>query len=186
MNPGNEQGRGNFRWPVSRSATIAAPADNVWETIAAPESLLESHPYLTANPIDVWGDANSRDEVHYLNGVIYERLFRAWHEGIGFDLEICHRQIPLGWVSWRITPLTESSSKLQITVFPYAMQNLSPLLRWAPYLFLLRPRLRSYLSSVVRGFKWYIEKSEPVPRNQFGSHPWFSRDPSPARRARSN
>lgn len=186
MNLGNEKDRESFRWPISRSATIAAPADRLWETIAAPESLLKSHPYMTANPIDVWGDASSRDEVHYLNGVVYERRFRAWHEGVGFDLEICHRQKPLAWVSWRITPLTESSSSLQITAFPYAMQNLSPLLRWAPHLFVLRPRLRFYLSSVVRGFKWFIEKDEPVPRNQFGSHPWFSRDASPEKSAPTN
>jgi hypothetical protein len=27
----------------------------------------------------------------------------------------------------------------------------------------------------VRGFEWYATKGQPVPRNQFGTHPWFSK-----------
>jgi hypothetical protein len=34
--------------------------------------------------------------------------------------------------------------------------------------------LKKYLESVVRGFEWYVMRGEPVPRNQFGRHPWFS------------
>ena len=67
----DEQERKSFRWPVSRTAAIAAPADTVWKTIASPDSLLESHPFLAANPVKAWGNANARDEVHYLNGVVY-------------------------------------------------------------------------------------------------------------------
>jgi hypothetical protein len=56
------------------------------------------------------------------------------------------------------------------------MQHLPPIVRWLPHLFVLRPRLRAYLESVVRGYEWYITKGEPVPRNQFGAHPWYSKD----------
>jgi len=38
----------------------------------------------------------------------------------------------------------------------------------------VRPMLSKYLSSVVRGFEWYVIRGEPVPGNQFGSHRWFS------------
>jgi hypothetical protein len=34
--------------------------------------------------------------------------------------------------------------------------------------------LRRYLSSVTRGVEWWVTRGEPVPRNQFGSHRWFS------------
>ena len=30
------------------------------------------------------------------------------------------------------------------------------------------------LVMVTRGFEWYVTRGEPVPRNQFGPHPWFS------------
>jgi len=171
----SEQGRRTLKWPVSRSAKIAAPASKVWETISAPESLLESHPYLVANPVDVWDRANSRDEVHYLNGVVYERHFREWHEGIGFDLEIFARDKPMAWVSWRISADGADSSRLTITVYPYGLQRWPALIRWLPQWLIVRPRLKGYLISVLLGFDWFISKGTRVPRNEFGMHPWFSK-----------
>ena len=131
------------------------------------------HPFLLDNPIEAWGDADSRDEVHYLSGLVYRRKFRHWREGEGFDLEICHRHKPIAWVSWRITPAGDDAALLHITVYPCGLQEQPLLTRWLPHLAVVRPRLRSYLSSVVRGFKWYVEKGEAVPRMQFGRHPWF-------------
>jgi len=34
--------------------------------------------------------------------------------------------------------------------------------------------LRKYLSSVLKGFQWYIMYRQPVEMNQFGGHKWFS------------
>ena len=34
--------------------------------------------------------------------------------------------------------------------------------------------LSSYLGSVLGGVAWYAERGEPVPRDAFGRHPWFS------------
>jgi hypothetical protein len=34
--------------------------------------------------------------------------------------------------------------------------------------------IKSYLSSVLRGFEWYVTRGVPVSDNQFGSHRWFS------------
>jgi hypothetical protein len=28
--------------------------------------------------------------------------------------------------------------------------------------------------SVGKGFEWYVTRGAPVPRDQFGKHPWFS------------
>lgn len=166
--------RDRFRWPVSACATINVPAPALWRVIASPNSLLASHPFLADNPVECWNEADSRDEVHYLRGLVYRRVFRQWREGEGFDLEILHQRRPVSWVSWRVKPVRNSAANLEITVFPYVLQKRHPLMRWGAHTFVLRPRLRAYLSSVVRGFKWYVEKGEPVPRNQFGPHPWFS------------
>ena len=174
MDLASEAARRAHRWPVSAGTRIDAPAARLWETISSPDSLLPSHPFLAANPVDCWGGADGRDEVHYLNGIVYRREFRAWHEGEGFDLEISHRRKPLARVAWRIAPVDETHASLCITVYPYGLQHLPVAVRWAPHLLVLRPRLRAYLSSVVRGFKWYIERGEAVPRNAFGTHPWFS------------
>jgi hypothetical protein len=34
--------------------------------------------------------------------------------------------------------------------------------------------LKSYLGSVLKGIKWYIEQKVPVSKNQFGRHSWFT------------
>jgi hypothetical protein len=67
---------------------------------------------------------------------------------------------------------------LTITVFPQVLQQLSVMIRWLPHVVRLRPMLRSYLISVLKGFDWYITTGQPVKRNQFGSHEWFSPEPN--------
>lgn len=174
MDLSTQAAREQFRWPISRSVDIAAPAADVWRAISEPGNLVTSHPFCKDNPVEVWDREKSIDAVHYLNDVVYTRRFRDWLEGRGYDLEIYHGERKLAWVSWRIEALGDAGSKLTITVFPLALQRLRPFVRWAPQLFFLSPKLRAYLDSVVRGFEWSITHGDVVPRNQFGSHPWFS------------
>jgi len=112
--------------------------------------------------------------VHYLSGWVYERRFVHWHDGVGYDLDIGRHGGGTSRVSWRITPLDDNNCVLRITVNPHVLQNWPTAFRWIPHLLRLRPMLKRYLESVVKGFEWYVVRGEPVPRNQFGHHPWFS------------
>lgn len=163
-----------FRWPVSVELDIAAPADAVWDAISRPGNLEDCHPFCESNPVHSWPGPGSRDEIHYLSGWMYERTFREWIDGIGYDLEIGRPGGSKSFVSWRITPLDDQQSSLRITVCSHALQSYPAIVRWVPHVFWMRPKLRNYLESVVRGFGWYIRNGEPVPRDAFGSHPWFS------------
>ncbi len=163
-----------FKWPVAVALPIAASAEKVWAAISAPGNLEPCHPFCASNPVEVWPGENARDEVHYLSGWVFERRFLRWFEGVGYDLEIGRRGGETSLVSWRITSLESHACVLRIAVYPYALQSVPVVLRWIPHNLRLRPILRSYLSSVIRGFEWYVTRGEPVPRNQFGSHPWFS------------
>ena len=71
-------------------------------------------------------------------------------------------------------PADAGGSLLRITVYPFVLQSVPIVVRWIPHLARVRPMLKSYLSSVTRGFEWYVTRGEPVPRNQFGRHAWFS------------
>jgi hypothetical protein len=153
---------------------IAAPAQKVWNAISMSGNLELCHPFCASNPVQVWPGPDSRDEVHYLSGWVFERRFLRWHDGIGYDLEIGRRGGGTSSVSWRITPVYEDSCVLRITVYPHILQNWPTVVRWIPYVLRLRPMLKKYLDSVVRGFEWYVVRGESVPRNQFGHHPWFS------------
>jgi len=146
-----------------------------------PGNLELCHPFCASNPVQVWPGSNSQDEVHYLSGRVYERRFRQWIDGVGYDLEIGRHGGAKSFVSWRISPVDEHSCTLRITVCSHALQNLPIVIRWVPHVLRLRPMLRNYLESVVRGFEWYLTRGEPVPRDKFGKHPWFSASDSIAR-----
>jgi hypothetical protein len=139
-----------------------------------PGNLELCHPYCSSNPVQIWPGPESRDEVHYLSGWFLERRFCHWIEGVGYDLEIGRRGGGESFVSWRISPIDDQSCTLRITVYPHILQKLPFVIRWLPHLLRLRPMLRKYLQSVVKGFEWYVTRGERVPRNNFGGHPWFS------------
>ena len=169
-----QESKSGFKWPVTVEQVIAAPAHEVWNVISRPGSLEMCHPFCARNPVRLWSGADSRDEVHYLSGWVYERRFHQWLEGTGYDLEILKCGDALASVSWRISPIDEQICKLRITIYPYVLQKYPVVVRWLPHSLRLRPMLSTYLESVLKGFEWYITRSEPVPRNQFGKHPWFS------------
>lgn len=163
-----------FKWPVAVSHAIAVPAEQMWEVISSPGNLDLCHPFCARNPVQSWPGPQSRDSVHYLNGLVFERRFRRWIEGVGYDLEIGTRGGSTSFVSWRISPAGDRSCSLKIAVYPHVLQQLPVAVRWLPHLLWVRPLLRAYLESVTRGFEWYVTRGEPVPRNQFGKHRWFS------------
>jgi hypothetical protein len=163
-----------FKWPVSVECDISAPAHDVWGVISRPGNLELFHPFCRSNPVGKWPGSGSRDEVHYLNGLVYERHFHHWNEGVGYDLEIGQKGSGTSWVAWRVVPGDDRHSTLRITVSAYVLQQVPTVFRWLPHVLWFRPLLEKYLDSVVRGLEWYITHREVVPDNAFGKHPWFS------------
>lgn len=163
-----------FRWPVRVTIPIAAPVGEVWSAISRPGSLELCHPFCATNPVLAWPGIGSRDEVHYYNGLVYERRFVGWWDGVGYDLEIGEPGRRMSAVRWRIEPADRRTSTLAITVYPWLLRGIPVPIRWLPHRAYLKPLLQRYLSAVVRGFDWYVTTGTPVTRNQFGPHPWFS------------
>ena len=169
-----QEAHAGFKWPVAVERVIAAPSQAVWDVISRPGNLELCHPFCASNPVRTWPGADSLDEVQYLSGWTYERRFREWHHGVGYDLEIGRKGGSQSTVSWRISEIDDSNCTLRITVCPHALQELPAVIRWIPHTLWLRPTLRKYLDSVVRGFEWYVLRGTPVPKNAFGTHRWFS------------
>ena len=163
-----------FRWPVRFEQVIAASAQEIWDVISSPGNLELCHPFCVKNPVVQWPGRRASDEVHYLSGWVFERHFLEWIDGVGYDLEIGRKNGRRSLVSWRIFSNKEQESGLRITICPHALQHLPAAVRWLPHRVWLRPQLRNYLESVVRGVEWYTVKRQPVPKNAFGTHPWFS------------
>jgi len=77
-------------------------------------------------------------------------------------------------VYWRIEPVDNANCTLTISVCSSVLKRYPIFTRWIPYLVRVRPMLRKYLLSVVKGVEWKATRGESVTENQFGRHPWFS------------
>ncbi len=161
------------RRPILAQRRIAAAPDDVWAVISAPGYLAECHPFCAANPVEIWPGAHSRDEVEYHNGRVIERRFTAWLDGAGYDLEVSDTGGPAASVSWRLAA-AGSGATLTLCLTPRFLPGGPAFARPAVNLLVVRPMMRRYLRSVLRGVEWRVTTSEPVSRNQFGAHPWFS------------
>jgi len=175
----NEEPLTGFKWPVSVNRAIAAPPSRVWEVISSPGLMPLYHPFCKENRVHHWPGPGSRDEIHYFSGWVLRRNIIDWIDGVGLDLEIGRSGGRTSMVSWRIADRGEQRSSLRITIYPHVLQHLPTVARWFPHVVTLRPQLTRYLVSVVKGLDWFITFEEPVRRNQFGAHPWFS-PPIPA------
>ena len=160
--------------PVSKNIIVNAPPKKVWEVISKPGILELCHPFFKSNPVENWEVNKSIDFVIYNNGLRNQRIFTDWIDGIGYDLLIGRRNGKKSKVIWRINKINNSSSELKITIFPYYISKYPKIVMPLISLFFIGPMLRKYLSSVLKGFNFYITEGKPVKRNQFGTHKWFS------------
>ncbi len=144
----------------------------MWEVISAPGNLEQVHPFVTANPVHRWPGVGAHDTVEYHGGRVLERRFTAWHEGTGYDLDASDDRGPAAGVQWRLAA-AEGGARLTIALTPRMLAGVPALVRPAP-MAAVRVMMRRYLRAVLAGVEWRVTTGEPVRRNQFGAHPWFS------------
>ena len=124
--------------------------------------------------MEKWPGKGSIDYVNYYNGIKFQRVFSDWIEGQGYELFIGRENGRKSKVIWRINKADKSSSELEITIYPHDIEKYPKTIKQFLYIFYVKPMLRKYLTSVLRGFQAYIIEGKPVRKNQFGKHKWFS------------
>ena len=152
---------------------INATEDELWDVISQPGHLELTHPFSKSHSVISWPGVESNDVLIYLSGLRYERYFTDWSEGSGYTLQIGGREGKKSKVIWEISS-EENKTFLSITIYPHFLANAPRFLSFLPYKLLLRPKLTSYLNSVLGGINYYLIEKEPVPKNHFGTHKWFS------------
>ena len=160
--------------PASNSIIIKIDSQCVWDVISRQGNLKLCHPFCESNPVDKWEGSKSIDYVNYYNGVKYQRIFTNWIDGQGYDLLIGRKNGEKSKVTWRINKLNNKSCELKITIYPHDIIKYSNIIKPLINSLYVRPMLRKYLSSVLRGFQYYVITGKPVQKNQFGNHKWFS------------
>ena len=162
-----------YNWHVSQDTSLHISKDKLWEIISKPNNLELYHPFCKKNPTIEWPGLKSIDQVHYYNGLIYERNFVNWIDNVGYDLLIGKKNEIQSFVSWRIKDLGDSS-KLTISVYPYIFNMSNRMINFLPFFLFVKPSLKKYLYSISLGLSYYVKKNQPVTKNQFGTHKWFS------------
>ena len=162
------------RWGIHQEFTYPISKRQLWSHISRPGNLKDCHPFCKDNQVLERDENSHSDRLVYLNDMTYIRQFLNWNEGEGYDLIIGEEHGPQSYVVWQITELNDNQSTLSITVYPYLLANLNKAISFLPFVLYIRPKLRTYLKSVLRGFAYYAEYKQPVPRNHWGKHSWFS------------
>lgn len=157
----------------SQTQVFSQSTSELWEAISVENNLNNTHPFCKNNQSLEWSHDAHTDSLTYLNGITYVRTFSEWLEGKGYDLWIGKEGGPKSYVKWRIKEHSRGS-KLSITVYPHLLRKWPKPVYFLFYYSYINIRLRSYLKSVLKGFKWYLDNGTPVPRNNFGKHSWFS------------
>ena len=151
-------------YSITRSQALPTTTDGVWQVISTPGILAECHPFCSQNLVEKWPGVGSKDKIYYYSGLVLEREFTTWIDGVGYDLKARTEEGLRYRVSWRITPEEDLQSSLSITIKPHSEERVEQYARL----------LGRYLEQVLQGIEYYIRSGNPVSRNQFGSHRLFS------------
>tara|TARA_B100000886_G_scaffold73598_1_gene47355 strand:- start:3003 stop:3491 length:489 start_codon:yes stop_codon:yes gene_type:complete len=161
-------------YKISNSIKLAHSKDRVWSLISLPENLNLFHPFCKKNNLlQSDGEKIIKDELIYLNGRTYHRFFYKWDPMNGYQIKIGTKEGKKSDVIWKISAL-EKFTKLTITVTPYLSSKTPKFFYPLFHYFFIKPKLKSYLGSVLKGIKFHLNTEQKVKANQFGTHPWFS------------
>ena len=148
--------------------------NEIWNIISRESNLEDYHPFCRSNSPIEWNKKNHSDQLEYLNGTVLERHFISWKENKGYDLYIGRKDGRKSHVSWRIKRISDHQTDLSIEVHPWIFNKGNRFIEFIPFELFVRPRLKSYLKSVLGGLKWYVVNQKRTPRNHFGKIKWFS------------
>lgn len=159
---------------IESSVIIDSNLDTVWRLISKPGHLEQVHPFCQENILLESQDGKIlRDKLIYLNGLEYIREFKSWNINKGYDLLIGKKNGQQSRVKWRLSK-KKNGIKLSINIYPYTSKKINSFIYPVIMVFIIRPKLKKYLFSVLNGIKWNVEQKRPVAHNQFGMHSWFS------------
>jgi hypothetical protein len=154
--------------PIIHAQSLPACGKDVWQEISKSGNLIDFHPFCEENPVEVWPGKGSRDKVCYYNGLVLEREFTDWIDGVGYDLTASVEDGLKFKVSWRITYEDDYYSTLTLTIRQLLEPGSERKMKQFGRL------LEKYLQQVLQGFEYYMRTGKRVSRNQFGAHRLFS------------
>jgi len=152
---------------------IKARIEKVWGLLSEDSHLELVHPFCKSHRKIVWNNEKKIDELTYLNGLTYVRIFYSWQKNKGFKLMIGKKKGKKSSVEWKLKALDETT-ELIIKVTPYISKKFNIIIYSLLLKIYILPKLKKYLNNVTMGIRFYLEEEIPVKNNQFGKHEYFS------------
>jgi hypothetical protein len=88
---------------ISNKIKIEKSADMVWALISSPGHLNQFHPFCEENKVlESKNDVILKDQLNYLNGITYYRIFTDWKPMIGYRIKIGSKNGKESDVKWQI------------------------------------------------------------------------------------
>ena len=155
---------------VQSQLEINKQSNIVLNLIKSPNNLEKFHPFCKKNIVIKWDGKNSEDIVIYHSKKKYIRRFYEWNEN-GYKLEIFEDR-KLADITWIVNDFNSKSIiKIKAKLYlPYKYKLINRII----FNIYVKYVLKSYLNSVVKGLKYYLETNKTVSNNQFGKHIWYS------------
>jgi len=155
---------------VQSQLEINKQSNIVLNLIKSPNNLEKFHPFCKKNIVIKWDGKNSEDIVIYHSKKKYIRRFYEWNEN-GYKLEIFEDR-KLADITWIVNEFNSKSIiKIKAKLYlPYKYKLINTII----FNIYVKYVLKSYLNSVVKGLKYYLETNKTVSNNQFGKHIWYS------------
>ena len=155
---------------VQSQLEINKQSNIVLNLIKSPNNLEKFHPFCKKNIVIKWDGKNSEDIVIYHSKKKYIRKFYEWNEN-GYKLEIFEDR-KLADITWNVEDFNSKSIiKIKAKLYlPYKYKLINRII----FNIYVKYVLKSYLNSVVKGLKYYLETNKTVSNNQFGKHIWYS------------
>ena len=155
---------------VQSQLEINEQSNIVLNLIKSQNNLEKFHPFCKKNIVIKWDGKNSEDIVIYHSKKKYIRKFYEWNEN-GYKLEIFEDR-KLADITWIVNEFNSKSIiKIKAKLYlPYKYKLINTII----FNIYVKYVLKSYLNSVVKGLKYYLETNKTVSNNQFGKHIWYS------------
>ena len=155
---------------VQKQLEINKQSNIVLNLIKSQNNLEKFHPFCKKNIVIKWDGKNSEDIVIYHSKKKYIRKFYEWNEN-GYKLEIFEDR-KLADITWIVNEFNSKSIiKIKAKLYlPYKYKLINTII----FNIYVKYVLKSYLNSVVKGLKYYLETNKTVSNNQFGKHIWYS------------
>lgn len=171
-----QPGINSLKLTAKCSISIDNELDKLWQIISTPGILEVTHPFCEKNEVIQWNGSENKDVIIYFNGRTMYRNFIDWNIGQGYKLLIGHNELADAMVTWSIEEIqNESVLSIDIELYlDHSLRHLPKVLRKIIGRIYLVPTMKSYLDSVLSGFKYFAETGDKVVKNQFGYNHLFS------------